>query len=204
MQSRIAARYLSGFLRGLAAAAASAGALLLLVCVLVLVQSQRDETRPAGAAVVLVAEQWRGDQAAMRQARLDHALDLYRDGSVTRIILTGAAAEGAELSEAAAGQAYLVERGVAPDSLLLEERGASTLESLRDAAARARAGGFGSVLLVSDPVHMLRALKMARDTGLTAYGSPAFNSPATRSFAAELGYVAREAWAYVAYLIAGR
>lgn len=194
----------AGFLRGLAGAMTSAVILLLLVSALVLVQGQRDETRPAGAAIVLSAERWRGDQTAMRQARLDHALDLYRRGTVTRFILTGPAASDAELSEAAVSQAYLIERGVPQEVLQLEEQGQSTLDCLRNAAERARAGGVSTVLLVSDPVHMLRSLKMARDIGLVAYGSPAYNSPASRSFTAELGYVARETWAYVAYIFAGR
>jgi uncharacterized SAM-binding protein YcdF (DUF218 family) len=123
---------------------------------------------------------------------------------VSRIILTGAAPDGVATSEAAAGQTYLVERGVPPETLLLEEQGTSTLESLRSAAAQARAGGVASALLVSDPAHMLRALKIARDLDLTAYGSPTFTSPATRSFTGELAYVAREAWAYVVYIFTRR
>jgi uncharacterized SAM-binding protein YcdF (DUF218 family) len=75
---------------------------------------------------------------------------------------------------------------------------------LRNAAALARAAGVGSVLLISDPVHMLRSLKMARDIGMVAYASPAYNSPATRSFTAELGYVAGETWAYAIYIFAQR
>ncbi|HWQ11819.1 MAG TPA: YdcF family protein [Roseiflexaceae bacterium] len=197
MGARATRRILAGLLRGLAAAALSAAGLLLLVGALVLVQGQRDETRPVGAAVVLAAELWPGDQAGMRQARLDHVLDLYRRGVVSRIILTGAR------SEVSAGISYLVERGVSPEALL-EEPGVSTLACLRSAAARARSIGAGSVLLVSDPAHMLRALKMARDLGLAAYGSPTFTSPATRSFTAELAYVARETWAYVVYIFAQR
>jgi uncharacterized SAM-binding protein YcdF (DUF218 family) len=204
MRARSAGRLAAGFLRGLAGAMTSAIILLLLVSALVLVQGQRDETRPAGAAIVLSAERWRGDSAAMRQARLDHALDLYRRGTVSRFILTGPSPTGTEPSEAALSRDYLVERGVPQEALRLEERGGTTLECLRNAADQAREDGVGTVLLVSDSVHMLRSLKMARDIGMVAYGSPAYNSPASRSFTAELGYVARETWAYTVYIFAGR
>ncbi|MFO7171216.1 MAG: YdcF family protein [Chloroflexota bacterium] len=199
MRARAAQRIAAGFLRGLARTVACVAGLLLLVSVLVLVQSQRDETRPAGAAIVLASERWSGDPA-MRQARLDHALDLYRQGVISRLILTGARSGGAQQSEAELARAYLVERGVPVEVLQLEERGRTTFESLRNTAEHVRAAGVGSVLLVSDPVHMLRSLKMARDLGMVAYGSPAYNSPATRRFSTELGYVASEAWAYTTYL----
>ena len=195
---------LAGLLRGLIAVATSAAALLLLIGALVLIQGQRDETRPAGAAIVLGAEAWTGDGAAMRQARLDHALDLYRSGVVSRIIVTGSASDGAGPSEAAQSRDYLVERGVPQEGLALEEGGVTTLECLRSAVTLARGGGVESVLLVSDPPHMLRSLKMARDMQLTAYGSPTLNSPAMRSFTAQLGYAARESWAYVVYVFARR
>lgn len=204
MRSHSTIRLLRGALRGVGVIAANIGALLLLVAVLVLVQAQRDETRPAGAAVVLGAEGWGGEPAALRQARLDHALDLYQRGVVSRIILTGGAAPGADTSEAAAGRDYLTERGVPASVLLLEDQGRTTRVSLREAADRARESGIGSVLLVSDPMHMLRSLKIARDAGLSAYASPAFNSPTTRRFTTALGYVARETWAYTVYIFAGR
>ena len=204
MRSHSTTRLLLGALRATGAVAANIGALLLLVAALVLVQAHRDETRPAGAAVVLGAEGWGGEPAAMRQARLDHALDLYQRSVVSRIILTGGPAPGSDASEAAASKDYLTERGVPPSVLLLEDQGRTTRASLHEAAARAREAGIGSVLLVSDPMHMLRALKIARDAGLSAYASPAFNSPTTRRFTTALGYVARETWAYTVYIFAGR
>jgi uncharacterized SAM-binding protein YcdF (DUF218 family) len=198
MRSRDVTRALLGALRGLLAVALSVVSFLLLLAALVLVQAQRDETRPAGAAVVLSVEGWSGDPLPMRQARLEHALDLYQRGVVSRLILTAAGDEGA------ASRAYLVERGVPESVLLIEDDGGTTLDCLRGAAALARESGVGTVLLVSDPVHMLRSLKIARDTGLVAYGSPAFNSPTSRSFTTSLGYVARESLAYLGYIFTGR
>ena len=44
-------------------------------------------------------------------------------------------------------------------------------------AAVFRANGLTSAIFVSDRTHMLRVLRMATDLGLTAYGSPATDSP---------------------------
>ena len=204
MQTSYAWRILLRFFRGLVLSATSVAALSALICVLIVVQGQRDEARPAGAAVVLGAAQWNGEPSPVLRARLDHALDLYRRGYVSHIILTGGAGRADSISEAAAGMQYLVERGLPAEALLLDEQGTTTWESMRNAAALARANGIGAVLLVSDPFHMLRSLKMARDLGLAAYGSPTRTSPISENGAAELRYVVRESWAYLVYLFVRR
>jgi uncharacterized SAM-binding protein YcdF (DUF218 family) len=205
MNTRLLLRILGGFLRGLALASGTLLALLLLICALIVVQGRRDEaqqvgTGRVGAALVLGAAQWNGDPSPVLRARLDHALDLYRRGQVRQIILTGGVGPGDTTSEAAAGKQYLVEQGMSPDVLLLEEQGTTTWESLRNAVPLARANRIGAVLLVSDPFHMLRSLKMSHDLGLIAYGSPTRTSPISGSRAEESRYVIREAWAYLLYL----
>jgi len=175
-----------------------------LVCGLILIQGRRDEARQSGAAVVLGTAQWNAGPSPMLRARLDHALDLYRRGIVGKIILTGGVAAGATLSEAAAGKQYLIEHRLPPEALLLDEQGTTTWENLQNAAALARANGISSVLLVSDPFHMLRALKMAHDLRLVAYASPTRTSPITGSGVEEARYVVREAGAYLVYLFARR
>jgi uncharacterized SAM-binding protein YcdF (DUF218 family) len=195
-------RILKGFLRSLISIAVSIAALGALVCGLIVLQGQRDEARQSGAAIVLGAAQWNGDPSPVLRARLDHAFDLYRRGLVSRIILTGGVGRGDRLSEAAAGKQYLIDQRLPVEALLLDERSTTTWENLQNAAALARANGINSVLLVSDPFHMLRSLKMARDLGLAAYGSPTRTSPISVNWAEEARYIVRESWAYLVYLVA--
>jgi uncharacterized SAM-binding protein YcdF (DUF218 family) len=202
MRNLHAWRILKGFLRSLISIAVSVAALGALVCGLIVLQGQRDEARQSGAAIVLGAAQWNGDPSPVLRARLDHALDLYRRGLVSRIILTGGVGRGDKLSEAAAGKQYLIEQRLPAEALLLDERSTTTWENLQNAAALARANGINSVLLVSDPFHMLRSLKMARDLGLAAYGSPTRTSPISVNWAEEARYIVRESWAYLVYLVA--
>jgi uncharacterized SAM-binding protein YcdF (DUF218 family) len=197
-------RILKALLRGLLLAGVSAALLAALVCGLIVVQGQRDEARDSGAAVVLGAAQWNGDPSPVLRARLDHALDLYHRGVVKRIILTGGVGTGDRLSEAAAGKQYLIDRQLPAEVMLLDERSMTTWENLQNAAGLARANGIDTVLLVSDPFHMLRSLKMARDLGLSAYGSPTRTSPISGNRAEEARYVVREIWAYLVYLFAHR
>jgi uncharacterized SAM-binding protein YcdF (DUF218 family) len=202
MRKLQALRILKGLLRGLLLAGISAALLAALVCGLIVVQGQRDDARDSGAAVVLGAAQWNGDNSPVLRARLDHALDLYHRGVVKRIILTGGVGAGDRLSEAAVGKQYLLDRQLSAEVLLLDERSTTTWENMQNAADLARANGIDTVLLVSDPFHMLRSLKMARDLGLSAYGSPTRTSPISGDRAAEARYVVREIWAYLVYLFA--
>src|SRR4051812_7855224 len=134
MQNFYARRMLLGFLRGLILVAGCFAALTVVVCGLIVAQGQRDEARKASAAIVLGAAQWNGDPSPVLRARLDHALDLYRRGAVSRIILTGGVGPGDALSEAAAGKQYLIEQRLPAEALLLDERSTTTWENLENAA----------------------------------------------------------------------
>ncbi len=86
------------------------------------------------------------------------------------------------------------------EALLIEDRGTSTWENLRNSVALIQSHQIGAVVLVSDPFQMLRSLKMTRDLGLIAYGSPTRTSPISANGWQAARYVVREAWAYLVYL----
>ncbi len=141
-------------------------------------QGQVDEgDRPADAVVVLGAAQYNGVPSPVFRARLDHALTIFRRGTTRYLVVTGGRAPGDRYTEAQAARAYAVAHGVPSDRILDEDTGRDTLESLTNVATVFRKDGLTSAIFVSDRTHMLRVLRMATDLGLTAYGSPATDSP---------------------------
>ena len=164
-------------------------------------QGTRDERRPVEAILVLGAAQWNGLPSPVLQARLDHAIELYQSGYAPRLIVTGGVGDGDEYSEAAVSATYLLAHGIPAEAILAEERGRSSLESLRGAASVLGNVGLSRVLLVSDPPHMLRILRIARSLGLEAYGSPASDSPIAASLGAQAHYLLRELVLYQGYQI---
>jgi uncharacterized SAM-binding protein YcdF (DUF218 family) len=60
--------------------------------------------------------------------------------------------------------------------------------------------GINRVLIVSDPLHMKRAMAMASDLGLTADPSP---TPSTRyqGLKSQIGLLAHETYYYIGYLL---
>lgn len=154
----------------------------------VVLWGMRDTARPAGAIVVLGAAQYAGHPSPVLRARLDHAVELWRRGLAPRLILTGGTGAGDTTSEAAVGRRYVVQAGVPDSAILLEANGRTTMESLRAVAAMMTAQRSATVILVSDPFHMLRLSILARRLGLTAFISPTQSSP--------IGENWKQRWAY--------
>ena len=142
---------------------------------------QRDDRHKADAIVVLGAAQYNGRLSAILRARLEHAIGLYEAGFAPYLVVTGGKAQGDTTTEAASARAFAIQRGVPAAAILAEDRGRTTLESLQGAAAVMRGHGLGSAVFVSDRSHMLRVLRIARDQGLVAYGSPTTTSPSDAS-----------------------
>ncbi len=126
-------------------------------------------------------------------ARLDHATTLYREGRVKRVLVTGGRSPEDTLSEAEAGCAYLQARGIPGAAILREDRSRTTRQNLDNAAAILGEARAQPVLIVSDPLHMRRAMGMAGAAGLSAQPSP---TPSSRykSLATRLPFLAREVW----------
>jgi uncharacterized SAM-binding protein YcdF (DUF218 family) len=132
---------------------------------------------PADAIVVMGAAQYDGRPSPQLQARLDHVVLLWNEGAAPVVIVTGGNQPGDRFTEASTSSAYLQERGVPASSILFEDTGRSSWESLQNVADVADRHGIGSVILVSDPFHSLRIRLMAEELGLRAHTSSTRTSP---------------------------
>ena len=162
----------------------------------------RDDARPVDAIVVLGAAQYNGRPSAILRARAEHAIDLYEAGLAKWLVVTGGKAAGDRTTEAASARELALERGVPESAILVEDRGRTTLESLRGVAEVLRAHGLSSALFVSDRTHMLRVLKIARDQGLEAWGSPTSTSPTDATFGNRLEATVHELGGLALYFVA--
>ncbi|MCU0620723.1 MAG: YdcF family protein [Gemmatimonadales bacterium] len=159
----------------------------------VLFAAQLDERRPADAIVVLGAAQYNGRPSPVLQARLDHALRLYRDRLAPLVVVTGGTAPGDRMSEAEVGKRYLEAHGVPARRIAVRPLGHSTAASMQDVAAWAREAGADTLLFVSDPFHLARLRLEARRVGLAALVSPTRTSPISGNPRLELEYLLAEA-----------
>jgi uncharacterized SAM-binding protein YcdF (DUF218 family) len=160
----------------------------------VLVFSEIDQARPAGSIVVLGAAQYDGKPSPVLKARLDHGIDLWKQRKGRLLVLTGGQGSGDTTSEAAVGRAYARKHGVPDSSILLENKGRTTRESMLAVGDTLTKRGIRTAILVSDPFHMLRLWIMGRRFGLTVYTSPTRTSPIAPNSERRWKYILGESW----------
>lgn len=129
--------------------------------------SRQEFTETAPAAVVLGAAQYDGEPSPVLRGRLDRAAELYFDGSIDIIVVTGGNQEGDTTTEAKASYDYLrTSAGVPDEQLRLEVDGTSTYESLAASARFLLDEEIDKVVIVTDPYHARRATLVAEEVGL--------------------------------------
>ena len=129
-----------------------------LAVVIVLYGGQTDPG-PADAAIVLGAAVYDDDQPSpVFEERLRHAASLYEAGRVRAIVVTGGLAQGDSLAESEAGRDWLIANGVPSDAIHIETQSRTTRQNFAFAQPLLAEQGLPRVLVVSDPLHMRRAM----------------------------------------------
>lgn len=106
---------------------------IMLVDAVMLMTQRGDIHAPActnGTAFVLGAAQYDGTPSPVFQRRLDAALELYNDGCVSKILVSGGGQPGDATTEAASGLAYLTARSVPAGHIAVEPTATSTYEAV--------------------------------------------------------------------------
>ncbi|HEV8368511.1 MAG TPA: YdcF family protein [Pyrinomonadaceae bacterium] len=154
----------------------------------------------ADAAVVLGAAVWSANVSPVFRERINHAIELYRHGKVRKLIFTGGQGNSNEPTEAAAARAYAQANGIPSQDILVEQKSHTTYENIVYAKQLADSNNIKKVLLVSDPMHLKRAMTMAMDVGLEASPSPT-QTTRYQTWRTQLSELARETFYYLGYLL---
>jgi uncharacterized SAM-binding protein YcdF (DUF218 family) len=140
-------------------------------------QAGTEEARPADAIVVFGAAEYNGVPSPVLKARLDHALELDDRGLAPAIITTGGSGGDTHFTEGGVARDYLIQQGVAEDKIVSETRSDTTYDSVQAIAQMLQQRHARTCIAVSDGFHLYRIKLMFRSVGITAYGSPAPDSP---------------------------
>ncbi len=157
-----------------------------------------DEKQPADVAIVLGAATANGKVSPVYRERINHGIWLYKNNYVDCLIFTGGFAQGNDLSDACTAKKYAVSQDVPEDAIYIEEKSVITEENLEYAKVIMDANSMSTAIIVSDPLHMKRAMLMAKDYGIKAYSSP---TPTTmyKSVKTKLPFLLREEFFYIGY-----
>jgi len=161
----------------------------------------QDDARHADAIVVLGAAQYNGRPSPVFKARLDHALELFQKGYAPTLITTGGYGPDPNFSEAHVGTQYLIQHGVDKAMIITEQGSGSTSDSIEAVSGLMHAKRWKTALVVSDGFHLFRLKRMFEVSGITAYTSPAPNSPIEMAASQRLFYTLREVLLFSAYRV---
>ncbi len=140
-------------------------------------QAGNDEARPADAIVVFGAAEYNGAPSPVFKARLDHTQELDDRDLAPVIITTGGSGGEPHFTEGGVARDYLIQQGVAEEKILSEIRSDTTYDSVKAVAEILKQRHARTCIAVSDGFHLYRIKLMFRAVGITAYGSPAPESP---------------------------
>ena len=137
----------------------------------VLWRGQRDFATPESltpaTVMILGAAVYRdGTISTILKDRLDTAIDLYRSGKATKLLVSGDHRKQ-NYNEVGAMRAYLLEQGVPATAIVVDHAGFDTYSSMY----RARhVFGAARLTVVTQRFHLARALFLAAANGLDAKG----------------------------------
>ena len=137
------------------------------------------------------------------EGRLEEALRLYQEGWAPEILLTGGRSPGDSLSEGEVGRNFLVAAGIPSSRIHLETSSRTTVENLREASRIMDDHGYRSALVVSDPLHLFRARRIARGLDMDA-AMIATTTSRYRSLAKKIPFALREVFFVHVFWVLGK
>ncbi|WP_340016684.1 YdcF family protein [Paenibacillus sp. FSL K6-1318] len=168
----------------------------------ILAYTDEDSSRISDAAIVLGAAVEGDNPSPVFRERIEHGIELYRQGTVHNLIFTGGSSGDGEHTEAEVGQKYAIAQGVDPADIRVETESRITEENLINSIPIGEQAGYQTYTIVSDPLHMKRAMKLATGLGMDAVPSPT-RTTAYRTWRSKFPFLARETVMYMGYTIKG-
>lgn len=130
--------------------------------------------------VVLGAQMKANGPSKALQYRLDEAIRYLEENPDTQVIVSGGQGADEHISEAQGMQDYLVEKGIAPERIIMEDQSKNTFQNLTFSAEYLDRDE-DAVGVVSNDFHVFRATRIAKKAGYEkVYGIAAKGEPFLR------------------------
>lgn len=163
----------------------------------------RDGVTKSDCIIVLGAAVEGTTASPVFEERIRHGINLYKAGHAPKLIFTGGVGEGQIHSESSIGRSMAIQHGIPASDILIEENSRTTRQNLSEARVLMRRHQMNSAILVSDPLHMKRAMMMASDLDIVAASSPTQTSR-YRSFKTKFRFLLREVYFVHHYWVTGQ
>lgn len=123
-------------------------------------------------AIVLGAGTYNDHVSPIFRERINQALYLYNMGLVKKVIFTGGYGNGQAKSDSQLAKEFAIAEGMPDSVILIEESSKYTIENLSEAKSLMDSLNLRTALVVSDPLHMKRAIALAEKMNIECKSSP--------------------------------
>jgi len=123
-------------------------------------------------AIVLGAGTYDGKLSPVFRERINHSIFLYNKGLVDKLLFTGGFGALQTQSDSQVAKHYALKCGIPENVILIEEKSEYTIENLSESKLILDSLGLKTILLVSDPLHMKRAMTLAESFDMICQPSP--------------------------------
>jgi uncharacterized SAM-binding protein YcdF (DUF218 family) len=160
--------------------------------------SHINEIRRADAALVLGASIFGDKPFPVFKERINHGIWLYKNNYVDNLIFTGGKSENSYYSESFIARKYAIEHSIPVEHIFIEECSSITSENIYYSLDIINDNNFNIIILVSDPLHMKRAIMLAKDYNLNVFSSPTTTTKYI-SLSTKIPFLCREVFFYIGY-----
>ncbi len=152
------------------------------------------------AAIVLGAAAWNDKPSPVFRERINYSIWLYENNYVDKIIFTGGKGKDDKYAESEVARDYAIKNNVTPEDILIETKSKITEENLKYAYEIATEENLNTFTIVSDPLHMKRAMLISKTIGMESYTSPT-QSSVYKTLNSQVPFFFRELFFYIGYII---
>jgi uncharacterized SAM-binding protein YcdF (DUF218 family) len=164
--------------------------------------SKKQSTKISDVAIILGAGSHNGIISPVFRERLNHAIKLYNTEIVENIIITGGFGSEETISDSQAGKNYVLSKGVPIENIYIEEKSLITQTNLINAKIIMNEHYWSSALIVSDPIHMKRAMALSSKFRINGEASPTQTSM-YKSWQAKFEFLFYESFYYSVEFVMG-
>ncbi|WP_346353837.1 YdcF family protein [Azotosporobacter soli] len=139
-----------------------------------------DDAKAKGPFLIVLGAAVLGDQPSVTlRGRLEKAVQYLHAHPEATTVVSGGLGRGKQYTEAEVMRRYLIERGVAAERIIMENRSTTTWENLRYSKIllQERADWDGSLVIITSDYHQFRAQYLAARLGIEASGEAVRSRP---------------------------
>lgn len=123
-------------------------------------------------AIVLGAGTSNGKISPVFRERVNHGIYLIKNERAKYLILTGGIGSDQSVADSEVAKKYAINLGVSKSQILIESKSNYTIENLIHAKQLMNSVDAETALIVSDPLHMKRAMLLCGELNINASSSP--------------------------------